>query len=76
MKQSRFSTYKSYKSINRPLDPPRKATGQIQVKVNDRVRTPHGNGTVVEISLDRYLIALDGQIARVWERLSSLKVLP
>jgi hypothetical protein len=75
MKQSRFSTYKSYKTINRPLDPPRKTTGQAHVKINDRVTTPHGNGTVIEISLDRYLIALDGQLAQVWERLSSLKAL-
>lgn len=73
MKQSRFSTYKNYKAINRPLDPPRKTVGQIHVKINDRVRTPHGNGTVIEISLDRCLIALDGQIAQVWERLSSIK---
>lgn len=73
MKQARFTQYKKIQSINRPLDPPRKRPGDILVKLNDRVETAHGTGTVIQIAEDRYLIELDGQIARVWERLSSLK---
>ena len=73
MKQFRSSPYKGFEKINRPLDPPRKKVGGRVVKINDRVETAHGFGTVVEISGDRYLIALDEQLGRVWERLSSLK---
>jgi hypothetical protein len=73
MKQARFTQYKKIQSIIRPLDPPRKRPGDVLVKLNDRVETAHGPGRVIEIAEDRYLIELDGQIARVWERLSSLK---
>lgn len=73
MRQSRFSTYKRLQKVDRPLDPPKKRAGQLGVKLHDRVETAHGVGTVVEIAGDRYLIALDGQLAKVWERLASLK---
>lgn len=43
-------------------------------KLNDRVMTPSGVGTVVEISDDMYLIDLENQLANVWERLSSLRL--
>jgi hypothetical protein len=76
MKQARYTQYKKIHSINRPLDPPRKRPGDILVKLNDRVETAHGPGKVIQIADDRYLIELDGQIARVWERVSSLKVVP
>jgi|GEM_PF-2190043 len=76
MRQSRFSPYKRFQKIDRPLDPPRKMVGHLAVKINDRVETAHGAGTVVKISDDRYLIALDGQLGKVWERLRSLKFVP
>lgn len=42
-------------------------------KLNDKVWTPSGVGIVVEVSGDMYLIDLEKQIARIWERLSSIK---
>ncbi len=41
--------------------------------LNDTVQTPSGTGIVVEVSGDMYLIDLDKQVARIWERLSSIK---
>ncbi len=43
--------------------------------LNDRVQTPSGIGIVVEVSGDMYLVDLEMQIAKVWERLSSIKPL-
>ncbi len=43
-------------------------------KLNDRVLTPSGVGIVVEISGDMCLIDLEKQVAKIWERLSSLKL--
>ena len=74
VKQSRYISVKRGSTKDRPLDPQRKTTEYRVVKLSDRVETAHGPGTVIEIEGDRYLIALDGQIARVWERLNSLKV--
>lgn len=51
----------SIREIDRPLDPPGKLVGGRIVRINDRVETAHGLRTVIEISNDRYLIALDGQ---------------
>ena len=76
MRESRFLPYKRVQKTNRPFDPPTKTAAHFVVKINDRVQTPHGSGKVIEISNDLYLVALEGQIARVWERISSLKVLP
>ncbi len=42
-------------------------------KVSDRVQTPNGMGTVLKISGEMYLIDLDNQVAKVWERLRSIK---
>ncbi len=42
-------------------------------KVSDRVQTPNGMGTVLEISGEMYLIDLENQVASVWERLRSIK---
>lgn len=42
--------------------------------LHDKVATPSGVGTVVEISGDMYLINLENQVAQIWERLSSLKL--
>jgi len=76
MRETRFSRYKRVQTTNRPFNPPRKMAGHLVVKINDQVETPHGSGKVIEIANDLYLIALEGQIARVWERINSLKVLP
>ncbi len=43
-------------------------------KLNERVQIPNGIGTVVEISGDMYLIDLENQLAKVWERLTSIKL--
>ena len=37
-------------------------------KLNERVQTPNGIGTVVEIWGDMYLVDLENQFANVWER--------
>lgn len=42
-------------------------------KLNDKVWTPSGDGVVLEVSGDMYLIDLEKQVARIWERLSSIK---
>ncbi|MDD5205400.1 MAG: AAA family ATPase [Desulfobacterales bacterium] len=42
-------------------------------KVGDRVRTSHGTGTIVEINGGKYLVALDGQEGRLWEKEWGLK---
>jgi F-box protein 18 (helicase) len=44
--------------------PPRKKP----FKIGDRVRTSHGSGTVVETDGEKYLVALDGQEGRLWEK--------
>ena len=49
--------------------PPRKKP----FKVGDRVRTSHGTGTVAETDGEKYLVALDGQSARLWEKEWDLK---
>ncbi len=43
-------------------------------KLKDRVQTPSGAGIVVEISSDMYLIDLENQVAKIWERLSSIRL--
>jgi hypothetical protein len=44
--------------------PPRKKP----FKVGDRVKTSHGAGTVMEVDGEKYLVALDGQAARLWQK--------
>lgn len=44
--------------------PPRKKP----FKVGDRVKTSHGKGIVIEVEGDKYLVALDGQAAQLWEK--------
>ena len=39
----------------------------------DRVRTSHGVGTVVEVDGDKYLVDLDGQEAKLWEKAWGLR---
>jgi len=46
-----------------PKPPPKK-----RFKVGDRVKTSHGTGTVVEIDGEKYLVDLDGQTVRLWEK--------
>jgi len=36
--------------------------------VGDRVRASHGTGTIVEIKGEKYLVALDSQEGRLWEK--------
>jgi hypothetical protein len=50
------------------------AVGVWRPRLNDRVQIPNGTGTVVEISGDMYLIDLENQVAKVWERLTSIKL--
>ena len=52
-----------------PAKPPRKKS----FKVGDRVRTPHGEGSIIEIREEKYLVALDGQTGRIWEKEWGLK---
>lgn len=52
-----------------PSKPPRKRS----FKVGDRVRTSHGEGSIVEINGGKYLVALDGQEGRLWEKEWGLK---
>ncbi len=42
-------------------------------KVGDRVRTSYGAGTIVEVDGDKYLVALEGREAQLWERAWSLR---
>jgi hypothetical protein len=42
-------------------------------KVGDRVQTSHGKGTVIEADGKKYLVALDGQTAQLWEKAWGLK---
>ncbi|MEW6663585.1 MAG: UvrD-helicase domain-containing protein [Thermodesulfobacteriota bacterium] len=49
--------------------PPRKKP----FKIGDRVRTGHGKGTVIETAGEKYLVALDGQTGRLWQKEWRLK---
>lgn len=42
-------------------------------KIGDRVRTAHGEGTIIELKEEKYLVALDGQAGRLWEKEWGLK---
>ena len=42
-------------------------------KIGDRVRTSHGTGTVVEVDGEKYLVDLDGQEAKLWEKVWGLR---
>jgi hypothetical protein len=50
-------------------NPPRKKP----FKIGDRVKTSHGTGTVVETDGEKYLVALDGQAAQLWEKECGLR---
>jgi len=55
---------------------PRTSKEHIEVwkpKLDDQVHTPNGPGTVVKITGDMYLIDLEHQIGKVWERGTSIK---
>ena len=43
-------------------------------QLNERVQVPNGIGVVVEIAEDMYLVDLDNQLAKVWERLVSIRI--
>lgn len=42
-------------------------------KVGDRVKTPHGEGIVMEVRDSECLVKLDNQLASLWERPTSIK---
>lgn len=66
----------SRKPVRQVTSLPRTNKEYIEVwkpKLDERVQTPNGIGTVAKISGDMYLIDLEHQIARVWERLTSIK---
>lgn len=42
-------------------------------KIGGRVRTSHGTGTVVEVEGEKYLVDLDGQEAKLWEKVWALR---
>jgi|GEM_PF-4358521 len=62
----RFSATRHTPSPTKPPEP--KASRKKRLKVNDRVKTSHGTGTIVEIDGEKYLVDLDGQAAQLWER--------
>ncbi len=65
------------KSVRQVRALPQSREGSVKVwrpKLNDRVQIPNGIGVVVEISGDMYLVDLENQVARVWERLTSIKL--
>jgi superfamily I DNA/RNA helicase len=43
-----------------------------EFKIGDAVKTPNGYGNIVKIDGDLYLVAMENQIARIWERRSVL----
>ena len=61
-----FSGRRSSQLMNETPKP--KPSHKKSYKVGDRVRTNHGEGTIVEIESDKYLVDLDGQPARLWEK--------
>ena len=66
-----FSGRRSSKFMNatpKPKPPPKKP-----YKVGDKVCTSHGEGTITEIDGDKFLVDLEGQPARLWEKGWGLK---
>jgi F-box protein, helicase, 18 len=61
-----FSGRRSIQLMNETQKP--KPSRKKPYKVGDRVRTNHGEGTIVEIENDKYLVDLDGQPAQLWEK--------
>ncbi len=71
----------SFNSFRKPvrqvgaLPPTTKSSVEVwRPKLNDRVQIPHGVGIVAEISGDMDSIDLENQYAKVWERLTSIKL--
>ena len=60
----------SYRGWTEKKIEPRKVIPEL--KIGDTVRAPNGYGEVVKIDGDQYLIAMENQTARIWERRSSL----
>ena len=79
MVKSSFGRFNSFRKTARLVSalPATAASKPAQVwrpKLHDRVLTPSGAGTVMQISGDLYLIDLEDQVANVWERLASVKL--
>ena len=78
MLKTPFDGFKSFRKSIRKVsafpkshDPSIKAWRPV---LNQRVQTPNGVGTVVEIAEDMYLVDLENQFANVWERLTSIRL--
>jgi hypothetical protein len=52
----------------KPNTPEHKPPRRKRFKIGDRVKTSHGTGTVVEIDGEKYLVDLNGQTVRLWEK--------
>jgi hypothetical protein len=78
MKKAPTVDFFSFRRSTRKINPmPRTQEKRVELprpQLNDRVQVPNGIGTVVEIENDMYLIDLENQPARLWERLSSIKM--
>lgn len=59
----------------KPEPKPKPAATRRPVRVGDKVQTPNGPGRVIEVSSSQCLVDLEDQPARVWLRLSELKIL-
>ena len=72
VRQARYS--RPIKDLNRELTKKntelKKAIPELEI--GDAVKTPHGYGVVVKIDGNQHLIAMENQIARMWERRSAL----
>ena len=80
MRKSPAGEFYAFRKPARKINPmPRRTHDRIvelpKPQIDDRVQVPNGLGTVVEISGDMYLVDLENQTARLWERLSSIKLL-
>ena len=68
---------RSFRSTNRrgakpAREPITKRSVKATVEIGDRVKTPLGPGTIVEIRRKECLVALDKGPARVWQRIESV----
>jgi len=63
---------KRYGEFTIEANPP-KPPHKMPFKVGDRVRTSHGIGTVTKVAGEKYLVALDGKTAQLWEKEWGLK---
>jgi hypothetical protein len=70
-RQSGFSRLPPVRTMKGTRKP--EAPANIVFKVGDRVITSNGEGRVIDVDDGKYLVALDGQEARLWEKAWGLK---